>query len=285
MGKSKSSVEPLLFNGIEAFRLQAASGATALVSRFGGQVLSWRTADGCEQLFLSERARYDGSASIRGGIPVCFPQFSGLGDLPKHGLVRNRVWTPSGENCRDGYALLSLAVADDAQSRTLWPHPFRAEITVAIQDNRLDVELEVENTGADTFSFTAALHTYLRVKEVEQIAVQGLRGLEYRDAGDGDRIKRETSVELAVDGEVDRVYHEASAALLLSDGGRHLGIHSDGFPDAVVWNPWVNKCAALDDMAPLDFRHMICIEAAVAHRPFLLRAGESWAGRQSLVAI
>ena len=38
------------------------------------------------------------------------------------------------------------------------------------------------------------------------------------------------------------------------------------------------------DMAPLDFRHMLCVEAATT-RPTELPAGESWWGRQNLFAV
>lgn len=280
----KPSIDIIDFHGIEAFRLQAASGARAIVSRLGGQVLSWQTADQRERLFLSERAVFDGSRAIRGGIPVCFPQFSGLGELPKHGLLRTVPWDDAGQNCRDGYAMLSLSRDADAASRALWPHEFHVEVTVVLEENRLDVELSVDNTGATPFSFTGALHSYLRVKEVEQAHLQGLRGIEFRDAAKGNQIRRDGAEELTVDDEVDRVYHQVKNPLLLSGHG-NLGIHNEGFPDVVVWNPWEKLCAALPDMAPLEFRRMLCVEAAIARQPVTLAADESWYGRQSFVAL
>lgn len=281
----KSNAELIEFNGINAIRLTAASGAEVVISRLGAQVLSWKTGDGRERLFLSERAVYDGSRAIRGGIPVCFPQFSGLGKLPKHGLVRQREWTVERQSGRDGYALACLNLDDDAASRDLWPHAFHVELTVVLEENRLDVELAVENRGEKSFAFTAALHSYLRVGEVENARLRGLQGLEYRDAAHGDRLVRDPELEVAVDEVVDRVYHDVPRPLLLGEGENNLGINAEGFPDVVVWNPWVEGCAALTDMAPLDFRRMLCVEAAAARRPVLLLAGATWVGRQSLVAI
>jgi len=278
-------MELIDFYGIECLRLKATSGAEVLISRLGGQVLSWKTPDGKERLFLSEKAVFDGSRSIRGGIPVCFPQFSGLGELPKHGLVRQKLWTVDSQREHKEFALACLTIADDEETRALWPHPFRLEVTVVIEESRLDVELAVENTGSQPFAFTGALHTYLRVAEVENIHLQGLQGLEYRDAADGDAIKRETAAELMVDDQVDRVYHGVSKPLLLSDKGENLGINTEGFPDVVVWNPWETLCASLPDMARLDFRRMLCVEAAVARQPVLLMPGDTWLGRQSLVAV
>lgn len=276
-----ASIEPIDFHGLEAWRLTVKD-ATAIVSRYGAQVLSWKTADGIERLFLSDKARYDGSASIRGGVPVCFPQFSNLGDLPKHGLVRQRLWDVVEQTNRDDFAMLCLAIEDDEQTRALWPHAFRAELTVVLEANRLDVELAVENIGNEAFEFTAALHSYLRVAEVENAHLQGLAGVEYRDAAHGNKICQEQNWEVTVEDEVDRVYHDVKKPLLLSEGGRNLGIYNEGFPDVVVWNPWVDLCAKLQDMEPKDFRRMLCVEAAAARKPVRLPVGETWFGRQAL---
>ncbi len=281
----KPSIETIEFHGIEALRLNGPRGASAVISRLGGQVLSWITPDGRERLFLSERAVFDGSVAIRGGIPVCFPQFAGLGTLPKHGFVRTREWSVTAQRCGDDYALASLAIADDADTRALWPHPFKAEITLMIEVDRIDVEFGVENTGTAPFDFTGALHSYLRVVQVEDAALEGLYGHDYRDAANGDRVVRETGTELVVDGEVDRVYRNVRRPQLLKAGNLSLGIQSQGFPDVVVWNPWVERCAALADMAPDGWRHMLCVEAAIASQPVTLPPGEEWYGRQTLVAV
>lgn len=281
----KPSIETIDFHGLEALRLQAGSGATAVVSKLGGQVLSWVTRDGRERLFLSEQAKFDGRLPIRGGIPVCFPQFAGLGSLPKHGFLRTRQWKVSGQSSANGYALATLETVDDEATRALWPHGFRAEVTVAVEEDRLDVELSIDNLGSKAFTFTGALHTYLRVVEVEDIALAGLYGLQYRDAADGDKIKKDNSPELIIEAQTDRVYHDASRPLLLQAGNLSLGIHQEGFPDVVVWNPWVEACARMPDMAPTGFRRMLCVEAAAARLPVTLAPGETWSGRQSLAAL
>ena len=144
----KPFIEAIEYKGIEALRLNGPRGSSAVVARLGGQVLSWMTPDGRERLFLSERAVFDGSVPIRGGIPICFPQFGGLGDLPKHGFARTREWSVAAQRCGDDYALATLELVDDEDTRALWPHAFRAEITVMLEVDRIDVEFCVENTGA-----------------------------------------------------------------------------------------------------------------------------------------
>ena len=281
----KPFIETIEFKGIEALRLNGPRGSSAVVARLGGQVLSWLTPDGREHLFLSERAVFDGSAPIRGGIPICFPQFGGLGDLPKHGFARTREWSVAAQRCGDDYALATLELVDDENTRALWPHAFRAEISVMLEVDRIDVEFCVENTGPAPFEFTGALHSYLRVTQVEDVALEGLHGHDYLDAARDNRVVRETCTEIIVEGEVDRVYFDVRRPQLLNAGNLSLGIQSQGFPDVVVWNPWVDLCAGLKDMPPDGWRHMLCVEAAAVRKPVIVPAGEEWYGRQTLVAV
>lgn len=281
----KPFIEAIEFKGIEALRLNGPRGSSAVVARLGGQVLSWLTPDGREHLFLSERAVFDGSAPIRGGMPICFPQFGGLGDLPKHGFARTREWSVAAQRCGDDYALATLELVDDENTRALWPHAFRAEISVMLEVDRIDVEFCVENTGSAPFEFTGALHSYLRVTQVEDVALEGLHGHDYLDAARDNRVVRETGTEIIVEGEVDRVYFDVRRPQLLNAGNLSLGIQSQGFPDVVVWNPWVDLCAGLKDMPPDGWRHMLCVEAAAVRKPVIVPAGEEWYGRQTLVAV
>lgn len=280
----KPSIEAIEFHGIAALRLNGPKRTSAVVSQLGGQLLSWKTQEGRERLYLSESAVLDGSVPIRGGVPVCFPQFSTQGDLPRHGFLRTRQWQVNSERCGDDYALLTLEVSDDEPSHAIWPHHFRAEITVMLEVDRVDIELCVENTGDAPFEFTGALHSYLRLVQVEDAALEGLRGFEYRDALTGEH-KFESGTELLIEAEVDRVYFDVTRPQYLKAGNHSLGIQNQGFPDVVVWNPWVERCAELKDMPDADWRHMLCIEAAVVRQPVSLPAGEAWCGRQTLVAL
>lgn len=280
-----ASIETLSFQGQPALRLATPDGASAVVSLCGAQVLSWIPAAGEERLYLSPEAVLDGSAPIRGGVPVCFPQFAGLGALPKHGFLRTARWEAADQRCGDAYAIATFRITDSAETRALWPHPFAAELTVAIDGDRLDIEFEVENPSDAPFSFTAALHTYLRVREVELARLEGLHGTEYRDSANGDRVVLERGEAVIVEAETDRIYRNATRPLLLRDGGRSVAIQAQGFPDVVVWNPWETRCAQLSDMPAKGFRHMLCVEAAAVHTPIELAPGANWFGRQTLVAL
>lgn len=282
---SKTSIETIVFHGLEALRLNGPGGSSAIISRLGGQVLSWITPDGRERLFLSDKAVFDGSVAIRGGVPVCFPQFAELGELPKHGFVRTLQWQVAAQRHGDDYALVTMSLEDDEATRALWPHHFRLEMSLMLEADRIDLELSVTNTGAAAFEFTAALHTYLRTVQVEDVAIEGLYGYDYRDAANGDRVIRETGTELTVDREIDRVYRNVHRPQMLRAGNLSLGIQIRDFTDVVVWNPWDEKCAALADMPADGWRHMLCIEAALADTQVTLPAEGEWYGRQTLVAV
>lgn len=279
------SIERIDFHGQPALRLHGPQGSEATVSLFGAQVLSWRTPDGRERLYLSEQARFDGASAIRGGVPVCFPQFGTLGPLPRHGLVRTRTWSVASERSGDDYALLTLTCNDDADSRALWPHAFGLELTVMLEADRLDLELCVTNPGERSFDFTAALHTYLRVVQVEDVAVEGLYGHHYRDALADDVVQRDSGTELCLEGATDRIYRQIRRPQLLRAGNLSLGLQQQGFPDTVLWNPWATGCAATPDLPADDWRHFLCIEAAAADTVQTLAAGEEWYGRQTLLAV
>jgi glucose-6-phosphate 1-epimerase len=280
-----AAIEALTHHGLPALRLVTPQGARAVLTLFGAQVLSWVPPGGREWLYVSERAGFDGRQAIRGGVPVCFPQFAARGPLPKHGFARLREWSLSDQRASRDFTQVSLSLEPTAEEAALWPSPYRAELTVSLAENRLDLELEVANTGLQALEFTAALHTYLRVDEVEEARLEGLHGHYFEDATRGGEVRRDSGDALVVEDEVDRLYRDVQGALLLRDAGRALGIHGENFPDVVVWNPWEAKAAALADLPPHGFRHMLCVEAAAATQPVRVEPGADWWGRQTLVAL
>ena len=72
--------------------LRNAAGDVARISPHGAQLLSWQPAGAPEQIYLSPMSRPGPGVAVRGGAPICFPQFSERGPLPKHGFARTRRW-------------------------------------------------------------------------------------------------------------------------------------------------------------------------------------------------
>jgi len=275
---------PDLLDGMPGIRLAGVTTGQTFLAAQGAQVLSWRPTGGRERLYLSAtigglRHATEKAAAIRGGIPVCLPQFSDRGPLVKHGFARNLPWTLA-ERSAD---TVVLTLRDDQASLAQWPHPFLATVTVIQGADSLEVRLSIANTGDQPFTFSTALHTYLRVDDIRNTRLLGLQGVSYQDATDHCIVKTQQEAQLAIPGEVDRVYMGPPASLqLLEQGQAPLQISQQGFSDTVVWNPGPDKAGSLPDMPDQDWQNMLCVEAACAAAPVTLPAGAIWQGSQRL---
>ncbi|MDT9000050.1 D-hexose-6-phosphate mutarotase [Paucibacter sp. APW11] len=280
------------YQGMDALELLAPDGARATVLLHGGHLVSWVPAGGEEQLYLSPKSEFASGQAIRGGVPVIFPQFSGRGPLQRHGFARGKPWQLVLAEQGEDDALAVLRLSDDAATRMFWPHAFELELSVRVAGQSLEIELACENKGDTPLSFTAALHSYLRVDELNEASVQGLSGLHYWDSVAN--VERQQRTDLLLPGtpgteDLDRIYYQVKQDLtLLEQRGtaeRRLQIRQQGFDDAVLWNPGAAKCAQLADMPPEGYRQMLCIEAAAIERPVDVAPGETWAGLQSFTLL
>ncbi|WP_370681115.1 D-hexose-6-phosphate mutarotase [Comamonas sp. GB3 AK4-5] len=273
-----------IWRGLDCTRLALDCGDSLRVSDFGAQALSWQV-QGQERLFLSPQTVLDGSFPIRGGIPICFPQFNRRGGLPKHGIARRQPWRfvqASGQADRQLHAQWRWQHSADTQA--MWPAHIAASVHVSLQPGQLQVVLEVENLGDAPWPFTAALHSYLRVDQVGGCRLQGLEGRAYWDTTNNAMRPAVQQGALAFGTEVDRVYPGSSQPLRLEGGlPSTLAISQDAaWGETVVWNPGEALCAQLEDMAPDSWQHMLCVEAAHINQPVALLPGTSWRAGQTL---
>ncbi|MCV2353224.1 D-hexose-6-phosphate mutarotase [Paucibacter sp. B2R-40] len=275
-------------HGMDAIELVAPDGARATVLLHGGHLVSWQPTGAEEQLYMSPKSEFASGQAIRGGVPVIFPQFAARGPLQRHGFARTKPWAlVMAEQGKDD-ALAVLRLSDDAATRMFWPHAFELELSVRISGREIQIELACENKGEEAFEFTAALHSYLRVADIDSTSLQGLTAMRYWDSVD--EMEKVQRVDLLLPGgQIDRIYHRVRENLTLRESlattERRLQIAQQGFEDAVVWNPGAEKCAALADMPADGYKQMLCVEAAAIETPLRLGAGESWAGMQTLTLL
>ena len=276
-----------VFQGLACQRLSLPCGDTVLVALQGAHVLSW-VSQGRERLFLSPDNLWDGRSAIRGGVPVCFPQFNQRGTLPKHGFARNMAWKID-DAAQVGEAVathLDFTLSTNADTLALWQQAFVAQLRVTLAPGQLTLTLTVNNTEAQNdLLFTGALHSYFAVDDIDLTELRGLGGRPEWDAvtdvhGVADDV-------LYFDGEFDRVYtrgeNAAAKPLYLQDGSTILQIEqSPSWAESVVWNPGESKCAALADMPAQGFARMLCVEAAQVFEPISIPAGGQWVGWQRL---
>ena len=201
-----------------------------------------------------------------------------------HDLAHQQVEVlPAAAVVGDGRATATLCLTDSEATRAVWGQAFRTELAVTVGGNELVIALSAANTGAEPFTFTAALHTYLAVKELAATHVEGLAGRSYRDNAAGGVEVVDAAPRVVFGGEVNRLYPNAPAEVRLVDGDRTLTSRAAGFTDAVVWNPGPAKCATMPDLEPEDYLKFVCVETATVVAPVALAPGERWVGSQTLV--
>ena len=241
----------------------------ARVALHGAHVMSWCPTGHEEVLYLSPEAVYREGKAIRGGIPVCWPWFNAHPsdpDLPSHGLVRNQFWKLESTDANDEGVVAKLR-------RTTEHWTVVATIRMA---SSLEVAIESTNLGDDQLLVSGALHSYFRVGDVRQITIKGLEDAAYLDTVGQHTNRYQTGV-IEIDREVDR-YYDSSAAVRLEDPlkERTILIDKENSPSTVVWNPWIEKAAALGDLPNEDYLAFACVEAAITNdRAVALSQGET----------
>lgn len=252
----------------------------ATVALHGGHVLSFRPRGQAPVLWLSRHARFEAGRAIRGGIPVCWPWFADHpadSTKPAHGFVRTAVWSVvSSETSTDGGTRLTLTIAEREATKELWPHRFRLTLDVTLADV-LQVKLTATNTGAQPFTCTGALHSYFSISSVADVRITGLDGCDYLDKVEQYRRKVQQGA-VTIKNEIDRIYLDTTGACVIEDSGmrRRIAIAKNGSRTTVVWNPWIEKAAAMKDFGDDEYQTMVCVETANAAEDVVaLAPGES----------
>ncbi|PSS30353.1 Glucose-6-phosphate 1-epimerase [Actinidia chinensis var. chinensis] len=271
--------------------LSEPTGCTAEVLLYGGQVVSWKNERREELLFMSSKAIRKAPKAIRGGIPICFPQFANLGLLEHHGFARNRLWSldssPSPLPPANQQSSVDLVLKSTEEDLKTWPHRFELRLRMSLSAGKLTLIPRVRNTDNKAFSFTFALRNYLSVSDISELRVEGLETLDYFD----NLLHRERYTEQAdaitFDGEIDRVYLSTPTKIAIIDHEkkRTFVMRKEGMPDAVVWNPWDKKAKALSDLGDEDYKTMLCVDSAAIETPIVLKPFEEWKGRQELSTV
>ena len=278
-------IESCLFHGLPAIRLSAPDGSTATITLHGAHVVSWKTPQGVEQLYLSPNTRFEPGRAMRGGVPVVFPQFNTRGVLPRHGFARTCRWAVVEEADADASTAtcsVTLALQSHKVIKSLWPYAFACELTVALQDSSLVMTLTVRNLDQESLSFQAALHTYLAIGSIDGVQLGGLDGYTFEDCTEAGGNTLQLHTPLQAHAAVDRIYFDAPDVVQLQSANGHLQLQQSGFCDSVVWNPGGFGANAPPDLPQDGYKHFLCIEAARIGKPVVLNAAEVWSGSQSL---
>ena len=255
--------------------------ASATLALQGAQVLTWAPHGQSPVIWLSRAARFAPGKSIRGGAPVCWPWFGPHATdpgLPAHGFSRTVPWEVIETRALDdGATELVSALAENDQTRAMWPHRARLSLRVTV-DRTLKLALTTLNAGNEDFVIGEALHTYFEIGDIADIRVAGLEGGEYLDKVGGGSVRRRQDGRVSFAAETDRIYLNTEAECVIEDARlkRRIRIAKSGSRSTVVWNPWAAKADKMGDLGPDGWRGMVCVESAnAADNVITVKAGAS----------
>lgn len=273
---------------------------SASIYLYGAHLTSWLDSSSQHPLlFLSDEAVLDGSKPIRGGVPLCFPQFSKTMNMPMgHGFARRSTFRVNNElsdskSAIEGKSSVSvvLELGSSEATKKHWAADFTLRLKVTLSatgpQSTLDAALTVVNTSEHSapLSFTTALHTYFTVSDIRKVGVTGLSGLQFIDkTQDGKLIVQEAKLK-TVSQEVDTVYYAVPNTLSIVDPAyaREITLTTNReLPDAVVWNPWISKAKSMGDFGDAEYNTMLCVESCRIQHPVVLTPQSQWTGQVTL---
>jgi len=199
---------------------------------------------------------------------VCWPWFgphASEAKFPGHGFARTATWEVVETSAlRDGRTRLVFKIVQDDATRAQWPHATEA-LNIVTVGRALDIELVTRNTGSAAVTIGDAFHTYFEVGDIRRCTIHGLGNCAYLDKVDGGKKKQQTGP-VTIDSEVDRIYLDSSADVLIDDPtlNRRLRVSKRGSRSTVVWNPWTEKAAKMGDFGEHGYRNMVCVESTNA---------------------
>jgi glucose-6-phosphate 1-epimerase len=249
--------------------------ASAKIAIQGAHLFDYTIKGKGKVLFLSETADFQKGKAIRGGIPICWPWFgvnSQDSSLPRHGFARSSLWRHvNTEMLSESKTKVTLALQSSPQTLELWPYDFRLTLDIYISEE-LRLELSTENRDTKSFDISSALHTYLKIDDINRTEVIGLEERRYFDKSTNSWNIQESSIDFTK--EVDRIYQNVDNDVIVKDPTVRHTIQSEGTKAIVVWNPANVLAESMSDLS--HHTQMLCVESAnVLDDTVTLNPGES----------
>ncbi len=243
--------------------------ASAAISLYGAQILSYVPNGQKDILWMSEQSLFETGKAIRGGIPLCFPWFGPHPSdkaRPQHGFARLQEWNViSIEESADEIVIVTLSLHESPFSLEMWPCPFKAIATFQI-GKKLEIKFTVTNTGDELFEYSDALHTYFNISDISAINIEGLQNASYYE-GLGMDLKTQQPHLLSFDAETNRRYVHHNNDCIIIDPGYNRKIYAGktGSNVTVIWNPAEATAKTMTDIHPGGFKTYVCAEPANAY--------------------
>ena len=263
-----------LKNGFSYLQIDNLS-CSAKIALQGAHIFEFTSSLHDNLLWLSPISEFTTQKAIRGGIPICWPSFGNNNpNLAQHGFARTSLFTfISSKDINEHTTQVVLKLTDTPSSLKLWNYKFELEVTFTLSDT-LTIELKTTNRDTKAFTITQALHTYFNISDIYHVEISGLDNRPCFDA-----LTQKTAPfhgNVTFKQEFDRVFQKLHDNLFLKDKNKTIQINSSGSNSAVIWNPWIDKCAKMSAMKADAYKEFVCIESANAYEDFrLLQPKES----------
>ena len=145
----------------------------------GGVITSW-VSDSKDILYFDHNRFLDSHKSIRGGIPILFPNCGNIdcsgslfGDdflmLKQHGFARDVSWEykiNQEKNC------LTLFLNDNDITRGYYPFEFNLTINIILEIDALNFQIDIKNKSTKLMPINFGLHPYFLISDFQNIYFQ-----------------------------------------------------------------------------------------------------------------
>ncbi|WP_425052814.1 hypothetical protein [Psychromarinibacter sp. S121] len=227
-----------------------AGSATASITTTGAETVGW-TIDDRAILWPGDDRWWQGSAPVL--FPVCGAPRNGLVryadaeiEMPLHGFAKAAEFTV--EDRSDDAVTLSLA--DDEDTRAVFPYPFRLTIRYTLTETTLTQTLTVTNTGSERMPYSLGVHPGFTLADGT-----GEISFEHPESADVPVVVERLFSEMRQPSQIEGTRLSLSPALfervaslcLLNAASRSLSmtgadghgltVDFDGFPHIVLWAP------------------------------------------------
>ncbi|CAH0554405.1 unnamed protein product [Brassicogethes aeneus] len=259
------------------------------INLHGATVISWRV-NSQEQLFVSQRAVFDGKKAIRGGIQFVFPQYGPWTVGPQHGFARIIPWNleKSPERLPNGDVEATFFIMDTDFTRSMWNYQFRLTYKLVLRERELQFNVTVFNPNKEKkINFTISLNTYLNVPDIRRCQITGFQGCTFVDKTKDNAVSQEARAVVEIEEWTDRVYQNTPQEHTISNmaSGRRIRIEKNNFPDTGLWNPWTDLAKGLLDFKDNEYSNMVSVGSGHLTNPVVLIPGAKFEASQTFELI
>lgn len=152
----------------ETYKIKEKENEASFCPKRGGIITSLKF-EGKEVFYFDRNTFEDEGQSVRGGIPILFPNAGELKEnnifpkLSRHGFARNMEW-----NFEQGNNYFNESLTSSDKTKLVYPYNFNLKITGRFIDGYFNLTQEIENIGNVDMPISSGLHPYFYVPNNEK---------------------------------------------------------------------------------------------------------------------